>query len=119
MNLQTRSAYQEDCQAAVDKWNRVVADLGVKFRLPSSASTGMSVPLPAYSSTPRGRRSANRSSAIASGEWLPSDDDEAYVKSLMTRAVTEPGKFASWIAPPARGINSRPADFEYVRFNAA
>jgi len=26
-------------------------------------------------------------------------------------------KFASWIAPPARGINNQPADFEYVRFN--
>ena len=26
---------REDCQAAVDKWNRVVADLGVEFRLPS------------------------------------------------------------------------------------
>ena len=32
-------------------------------------------------------------------------------------AVTEPGKFANWIAPPARGINNQPGDFEYVRFN--
>jgi benzoyl-CoA 2,3-dioxygenase component B len=29
--------------------------------------------------------------------------------------VTEPGKFASWIAPPPRGINGRPIEFEYVR----
>ncbi len=29
--------------------------------------------------------------------------------------VTEPGKFAGWIAPPARGINSQPVDLEYVR----
>jgi benzoyl-CoA 2,3-dioxygenase component B len=29
----------------------------------------------------------------------------------------EPGKFANWIAPPLRGINSKPLDFEYVRFN--
>ena len=28
--------------------------------------------------------------------------------------VTEPGKFASWIAPPPKGINSQPIDFEYV-----
>jgi len=29
--------------------------------------------------------------------------------------VTEPGKFANWIAAPARGINNQPVDFEYVR----
>jgi len=31
--------------------------------------------------------------------------------------VTEPGKMANWIAPPARGINNQPVDFEYVRFD--
>jgi benzoyl-CoA 2,3-dioxygenase component B len=37
----------------------------------------------------------------------------------MAHPVTEPGRFASWIAPPARGINAQPVDFEYVRFNQA
>jgi benzoyl-CoA 2,3-dioxygenase component B len=49
-------------------------------------------------------------------EWLPSEADHAYVASLMGRVV-EPGKFANWIAPPARGINGLPIEFEYVRFN--
>jgi benzoyl-CoA 2,3-dioxygenase component B len=31
--------------------------------------------------------------------------------------VAEPGKYANWIAPPARGINNQPVDFAYVRFN--
>jgi benzoyl-CoA 2,3-dioxygenase component B len=31
--------------------------------------------------------------------------------------VLEPGKFANWIAAPARGINGQPVEFEYVRFN--
>jgi benzoyl-CoA 2,3-dioxygenase component B len=35
----------------------------------------------------------------------------------MGPAVVQPGKFAHWIAPPARGINGQAADFEYVRFN--
>ena len=35
----------------------------------------------------------------------------------MGQAVIEPGRFASWIAPPARGINGQPGEFEYVRFN--
>ena len=42
--------------------------------------------------------------------------DRAYVASLMGR-VTEPGRFANWIAPPARGIDNQPVEFEYVRFN--
>ncbi|MCW5700116.1 MAG: benzoyl-CoA 2,3-epoxidase subunit BoxB, partial [Rhodospirillales bacterium] len=49
-------------------------------------------------------------------EWLPSAADRAYVRSLMTR-VTEPGKMAAWIAPPDRGINSLPVDYEYVRLH--
>jgi len=48
--------------------------------------------------------------------WLPSEADRAFVASLMGR-VAEPGKFANWIAPPARGIDNKPVDFEYVRFN--
>jgi benzoyl-CoA 2,3-dioxygenase component B len=47
-------------------------------------------------------------------EWLPSDADKQYIKSLM-HPVLEPGKIAQWIAPPARGINSQPFDYEYVR----
>ena len=35
-------------------------------------------------------------------KWLPSAEDRAFVASLMGR-VAEPGKFAHWIAPPARG----------------
>jgi benzoyl-CoA 2,3-dioxygenase component B len=48
--------------------------------------------------------------------WLPSDDDHRFVESLMGRVI-EPGKFANWIAPPARGINGLPLEFEYVRFD--
>ena len=50
-------------------------------------------------------------------EWLPSASDRAYVRSLMPEAVTEPGRFANWIAPPSRGIDHRPIDFEYVRLD--
>ncbi|HLK25192.1 MAG TPA: hypothetical protein VKT30_11070, partial [Caulobacteraceae bacterium] len=47
-------------------------------------------------------------------EWLPSEADRAFVHSLM-RPVTEPGKVAAWLAPPDRGINGQPLDYEYVR----
>ncbi|MDH3537329.1 MAG: benzoyl-CoA 2,3-epoxidase subunit BoxB, partial [Gammaproteobacteria bacterium] len=49
-------------------------------------------------------------------QWLPSSSDREFVASLMGRVV-EPGKFANWIAPPAIGINRKPVDFEYIRFN--
>ena len=48
--------------------------------------------------------------------WLPTDEDRAFVIDQM-HAVTEPGKFANWIAPPSRGINNQHIDFEYVRLN--
>ena len=48
--------------------------------------------------------------------WLPPVTINAFIESLMGRVV-EPGKFANWIAPPVRGINSHPVEFEYVRFN--
>jgi benzoyl-CoA 2,3-dioxygenase component B len=31
------------------------------------------------------------------------------------KPVREPGKFASWIAPPRTGIDNKPGDFEYVK----
>ncbi len=49
-------------------------------------------------------------------EWLIRDEDLVYAKSLM-QPVHEPGKIANWIAPPRRGINGQPFEFEYVRFD--
>jgi benzoyl-CoA 2,3-dioxygenase component B len=50
-------------------------------------------------------------------EWLPSEKDYAFVQAMMQGRVVEPGKFANWIAPPRRGVNQKPVDFEYIRFN--
>ena len=47
-------------------------------------------------------------------QWLPTDSDREFVESLMV-GVTEPGKMAGWVAPPATGIHARPVDFEYVK----
>ena len=29
--------------------------------------------------------------------------------------VAEPGKMAAWIAPPDRGINAQPVEYQYVK----
>jgi benzoyl-CoA 2,3-dioxygenase component B len=49
-----------------------------------------------------------------SSSWLPTREDSAYVKSLM-KPVREPGKVANWIAPPAKGVNGMPIEYEYVK----
>ncbi|HED65007.1 MAG TPA: benzoyl-CoA 2,3-epoxidase subunit BoxB [Planctomycetes bacterium] len=48
------------------------------------------------------------------GEWLPTQEDRDYVQSLMVPCL-EPGKYAPWIAPPAKGIDGKGIDFEYVK----
>jgi hypothetical protein len=48
-------------------------------------------------------------------DWLPSAADTEYLLSIMATPVYEPGKFANYIAPPRRGVNHQPIDFEYVR----
>ena len=50
-------------------------------------------------------------------KWLPSTQDGDFIQSLM-KPVTEPGTFASWIAPPRIGIDNKPGDFEYVKIAA-
>ncbi len=51
-----------------------------------------------------------------SSRWLSTEPDHAFVASLM-QPVTTPGKMASWIAPPTRGIHGQPLDYAYVTFN--
>ena len=66
--------------------------------------------------SPDGRVVSEAEWNACAGQWLPSNEDRAYVASLMGRVI-ESGKFANWIAPPVMGINRQPVDFDYVRFN--
>ena len=47
-------------------------------------------------------------------DWFLSDDDLAYLRSIM-KQVIEPGKVANWIAPPLKGIGGQDLDYEYVK----
>lgn len=66
--------------------------------------------------TPAGEEIGEHEWRRRESEWLPTARDREYVSSLMPEAVYEPGRFASWIAPPERGVDRNPVDFEYVRF---
>ena len=65
----------------------------------------------------RRRSSTRRPGTATQSKWLPSKDDGDFIGSLM-QPVTEPGQFASWIAPPRIGIDNKPGDFEYVKIAA-
>jgi len=116
LNERLRDDYIADCQRGVDRWNKIIRDHGIDFelRLPHR---GFHRAIGAFADvriSPEGRLLSQAEWDASRHAWLPTQADEAYVQSLM-KPVTEPGKFANWIAPPARGINGQPVDFEYVR----
>ena len=64
--------------------------------------------------TPEGTIVSAEAYAKHIGDWIPTEADRAFVRSLMQKVV-EPGKMAAWIAPPDRGINNQPLDYAYVK----
>ncbi len=118
LNERLRDDWVADVQAGIDRWNKVPAKLGIpfKFTLPHKGFNRKIGLFAGHHVSPEGRLLSEAEWTHRHGEWMPSEEDRLFVHSLMGR-VTEPGKFANWISPPARGINSQAVDFEYVRFN--
>jgi len=116
LNERLRDDYIADCQRGIDRWNQTIRKQGIDFelRLPHR---GFHRAIGAFAGTrvsPDGRVVSQAEWDARHGTWLPTESDKAFVQSLMV-PVVERGKFASWIAPPARGINGHAVDFEYVR----
>ena len=109
--------YVKDCERAAQKWNRILSEAGVDFELsiPSAYFNRSVGPFAGLSYTPNGKHDKGGMRKIRE-EYLPRQEDEAYVVSIM-QGVRELGKFANWIAPPSSGANRKPLDFEYVRFH--
>ena len=119
LNERLRDDYIREVQAGVERWNRVIAKTGVTARL-ALPHKGFHREIGNFAGrfiSPDGRVISQAEWSAHRHEWLPSPADHAFVQSLMTGRVVEPGKFANWIAPPRTGINNRPLNFEYVRFN--
>jgi benzoyl-CoA 2,3-dioxygenase component B len=116
MNEVMRESYIKDCEIGVKRWNMQIQRAGHDFRLrlPSARfrrSIGVWAGQPV---DPEGRLIPQEEYAQRLAEWIPTETDRAFVRSLM-QPVREPGKMAAWIAPPDRGINNLPVDYEYVR----
>jgi benzoyl-CoA 2,3-epoxidase subunit B len=113
-----RDDFIKDSIAGVERWNKVIEKAAIPFRLvvPHKAFHRNIGGLAGIKVSPEGRVVGDPEWSAKRAEWLPTEQDRAFVAGLMGR-VAEPGKFANWIAPPAIGINRQPVDFEYIRFN--
>jgi benzoyl-CoA 2,3-epoxidase subunit B len=116
LNERLRDDYYLDCQKGVDRWNKILERGGSSFRLrlPHKAFHRKIGTFAEVHVDPEGKVLTEAEWTRRHAAWLPGDDDHAFVQSLM-KPVTEPGNYAGWIAPPARGINNQPGNFEYVR----
>jgi benzoyl-CoA 2,3-dioxygenase component B len=117
--MRLRDDYTADCQRGLDRWNKIIDKVGVPFKL-ELPHVGFHRNIGEFKDvkvSPAGKLIDDATWKRDSGQWLPSKDDGDFIASLMQRVV-EPGKFASWIAPPRIGIDNKPGDFEYVKIAA-
>ncbi len=105
-----------DCQNGVDRWNRILSEAGIttKLYLPHRGFNRQVGIFADYHITPEGVICSDEEWELKKSEWLPTPDDRSFVASLMV-PVREPGKMASWLAPPATGIANKPIDYIYVK----
>jgi benzoyl-CoA 2,3-dioxygenase component B len=119
INMRLRDDYTADCQRGLDRWNKIIERTGVdyKFELPHVAFHRQIGEFKGVKVSPAGDLLDDATWTREREKWLPSKDDGDFIAGLM-KPVTEPGKFASWIAAPRVGIDNKPGDFEYVRIAA-
>ena len=119
MNRVLRDEYTEDCQRGMSKFNLALRQRGIDFelKLPSSRFNRQIGLYADLHFDPEGTVISEEEWEKRQSAWLPTGDDDDFVKSLQTKPIYEPGKVANWIAPPKQGIRGKPVEFEYVRCN--
>ena len=118
INERLRNDYRDDCQRGVDRWDKMIskAEIDFKLTLPHSAfhrNIGIFADICA---DVNGNIISEEEWKANINNWIPTLEDRAFVESLMV-PITEVGKVAGWIAPPARGIQGKDPNFEYVKFH--
>ena len=119
LNETLRDEYVSDSTRGVARWNKVIRDAGIDYelKLPNRGFHRAIGLFRDVNVTPEGTIVSKEEWERRKDEWLPTDAERQFVGSLMKPVVT-PGEFASWIAPPPRGINHQSIEFEYVKLNA-
>jgi benzoyl-CoA 2,3-dioxygenase component B len=118
LNMRLRDDFVTDAAGGVSRWNKVIEKAGFDFRL--------ALPHQAFNRKigEFSRIKADETGAILTEEgWsarkdalLPTSNDADYINSLM-KPVQAAGEYASWIAAPKVGIDSKPGHFEYVKIH--
>jgi benzoyl-CoA 2,3-dioxygenase component B len=118
LNEVMRESYLKDCEIGLKRWNRQIERAGHDFRLtlPSSRFRRSIGPWAGLPVDPQGNLLSRDEYGNKLATWIPSEADRAFVHSLMQKVVA-PGKMAAWIAPPDRGINNLPVEYEYVKLH--
>jgi benzoyl-CoA 2,3-epoxidase subunit B len=115
LNTDLRRQYIADCEGGVKRWNRILEGAGLPHRLalPHPAFNRKVGAFAGIEASPAGEILTAAEWEQRRSQWLPTDTDKTFVRSLM-RPVHERGKIAAWLAPPRNGINGQPFDYDYV-----
>ena len=116
LNARLRDDFIEDCRGGIGRWNRELSSRDIDFEivLPHIAFNRKIGEFAELDVASDGEIVEAAHVDAMRDQWLPTNDDQAFFESLML-LQTDPGEFAGWIAPPARGIHNQPTDFKYVR----
>ncbi len=120
INMRLRDDYVRDASGGVGRWNKLIQKAGVEFelKLPHQAFNRKIGVFSGKNFDPDGNVVSGEAYDKGMTEWLPTHADGDFIQSLM-KPCFEPGKYASWIAPPKVGIDNKPGDFEYVKLHMA
>ncbi|WP_169566336.1 benzoyl-CoA 2,3-epoxidase subunit BoxB [Sneathiella limimaris] len=120
INMRLRDDYVKDAAGGVGRWNKVIEKAGIDFAftLPHEAFNRKIGVFAGLNFDPDGNMLSDADYQKNVDNWLPNKADSEFIQSLM-KPCTEPGQYASWIAPPKVGIDSKPGDFEYVKLHDA
>ena len=118
INSRLLDDYHKDAAGGVKRWNKAIKKAGFDFEfvLPFK---GFSRKVGVFSEdfiTPEAQVVTEAEWNAKKDDWLCTDEDNEFIKSLMV-PCKEAGKYAAWIAPPRIGINSQPEDYEYVKLH--
>ncbi len=118
LNEVLRDDYVEDCERALRRWNHELEKAGLdpahRLTLPSRRFHRHQGEYSRHCFDPQGVLVAQAELDAKRAQWLPSPADMEFLASLMV-PVHQVGKIAPWIAAPARGVDGKPFEFEYVK----
>ncbi len=120
INMRLRDDYIRDASGGIGRWNKIIEKHNIDYRLklPHEAFHRQIGVFAAIKADPEGNIISENEWAKRCDEWLPSKAAGDFIQALM-QPCFEPGKYASWIAPPKVGIDNKPGDFEYVQLHMA